>query len=239
MRVASVRARARRPCVLAAAVGRRRAARHGRLQLHRPQATTEHYDASDGCSGTVGDLDVRNAIVVTDDGHATANLVMTLVNSAATTIAVTPSSTRLADGDDQTSGRATVPALERGAPRHPARPAAARAERRRPRRPASSSPVYFQYGTETGDDARRPRARRRAARVLDPAADAGPSGSTDTDASRPRVDHAPSPEDGTPSATPTPAHDHDAGARHLSCGPGPSAWSGPCGQACAGQASKR
>ncbi len=45
------------------------------------QATTEHYDASDGVSLNVGDLDVRNALVVSDDG-VDGNLVMTVVNSS-------------------------------------------------------------------------------------------------------------------------------------------------------------
>jgi hypothetical protein len=44
------------------------------------QATTEHYDASDGVSLNVGDLDVRNALVVSDDG-VDGNLVMTVVNT--------------------------------------------------------------------------------------------------------------------------------------------------------------
>jgi len=44
------------------------------------QATTEHYDASDGVSANVGDLDLRNVLVVSDDG-ADGNLVMTVVNT--------------------------------------------------------------------------------------------------------------------------------------------------------------
>jgi hypothetical protein len=44
------------------------------------QATTEHYDASDGVSANVGDLDLRNVLVVSEDG-ADGNLVMTVVNT--------------------------------------------------------------------------------------------------------------------------------------------------------------
>lgn len=44
------------------------------------QATTEHYDASDGVSANVGDLDLRNILVVSDDGE-TGNLIMTVVNN--------------------------------------------------------------------------------------------------------------------------------------------------------------
>lgn len=44
------------------------------------QATTEHYDASDGVSADVGDLDLRNILVVSEDGDD-GNLVMTVVNT--------------------------------------------------------------------------------------------------------------------------------------------------------------
>ena len=47
-----------------------------------PQSTTRHYDASDGVSGNVGDVAVRNAMIVTGDG-TTGNLVVTLVNNGA------------------------------------------------------------------------------------------------------------------------------------------------------------
>jgi hypothetical protein len=46
------------------------------------QATTEHYDASDGVSADVGDLDLRNILVVSDDGES-GNLIMTIVNNGA------------------------------------------------------------------------------------------------------------------------------------------------------------
>ncbi|MDQ0893075.1 hypothetical protein [Agromyces ramosus] len=45
------------------------------------QATTEHYDPSDGVSVDVGDLDVRNALVVSEDG-VDGNLVLTVVNTS-------------------------------------------------------------------------------------------------------------------------------------------------------------
>ena len=44
------------------------------------QATTEHYTASDGVSVDVGDLDLRNVLVVSEDGEDGA-LVMTVVNN--------------------------------------------------------------------------------------------------------------------------------------------------------------
>lgn len=44
------------------------------------QATTEQYDASDGVSVSVGDLDLRNILVVSEDG-VDGNLVMTVINT--------------------------------------------------------------------------------------------------------------------------------------------------------------
>jgi hypothetical protein len=44
------------------------------------QATTERYDASDGVSASVGDLDLRNILVVSEDGED-GTLVMTVVNT--------------------------------------------------------------------------------------------------------------------------------------------------------------
>ncbi|WP_223691586.1 hypothetical protein [Leifsonia poae] len=47
-----------------------------------PQATTKHYDASDGVSGNVGQIDVRNAMIITNAKNGTVgNLVVTLVNN--------------------------------------------------------------------------------------------------------------------------------------------------------------
>lgn len=45
----------------------------------QPQATTKHYDASDGISLNVGSLGVRNAIVISDDGEL-ASLLVSVVN---------------------------------------------------------------------------------------------------------------------------------------------------------------
>lgn len=54
-----------------------------------PQATLIHYDASDGFSVTLGDIAVRNALIVSDNGEQ-GNLVLTAANSGsiATTLSV-------------------------------------------------------------------------------------------------------------------------------------------------------
>lgn len=44
-----------------------------------PQATTVHYDPSDGIGATVGDLQVRNALILTADG-TTGSLLINLDN---------------------------------------------------------------------------------------------------------------------------------------------------------------
>ena len=48
--------------------------------LIAPQATTEHYFASDGINVDVGSLAVRNAVIISDDGDL-GNLVFTVENT--------------------------------------------------------------------------------------------------------------------------------------------------------------
>ncbi len=48
--------------------------------LVSPQATLKQYDASDGVSGSVGDLKIRNAMVITDDGE-NGNLLVSVTNA--------------------------------------------------------------------------------------------------------------------------------------------------------------
>ncbi|WP_430647699.1 hypothetical protein [Agromyces sp. GXS1127] len=45
------------------------------------QATTEKYDASDGVSADVGALDVRNVLVVSEDGEE-GNLILSVTNTS-------------------------------------------------------------------------------------------------------------------------------------------------------------
>jgi hypothetical protein len=48
-----------------------------------PQTTTEHYDASDGFSTNVGSIELRNALVFTENGDD-ASLSVTLLNTSST-----------------------------------------------------------------------------------------------------------------------------------------------------------
>lgn len=116
--------------------------------LIAPQATTKHYDASDGVSGSVGTIDVRNAIIVTDaSGGTVGSLVVTLVNTGSTAqrVAVTagdkstePAYVTVDAG--QTKKVGTEPKSTSGnvffSPFSTL--------------PGSLFPVYFQYGDQTG-----------------------------------------------------------------------------------------
>jgi hypothetical protein len=64
------------------------------------QATTEKYDASDGVSADVGALDVRNVLVVSDDG-AEGNLVLSVTNTGSDDETL---SVQLVDAGDTHSG---------------------------------------------------------------------------------------------------------------------------------------
>jgi hypothetical protein len=112
--------------------------------LLAPQSTTKHYDASDGVSGNVGDLQVRNAIVLSKDGK-TGSLLVTVVNPSdsahslsvqytATTGKVTQQLT-LKPQSSTAIGATGGPAITLENIDAPL---------------GSLFPVYFQYGTETG-----------------------------------------------------------------------------------------
>lgn len=116
--------------------------------LIAPQATTKHYDASDGVSGSVGTVDVRNAILVTDaSGGTVGSLVVTLVNTGTSSqrVAVTggdksaePAYVTVDAG--QTKKLGTDPASTAGNVFFTPFTAL----------PGSLYPVYFQYGDQTG-----------------------------------------------------------------------------------------
>jgi hypothetical protein len=115
-----------------------------------PQATTKHYDASDGVSGSVGSVDVRNAMIITDAKDGTVgNLVVTLVNtgskservsisagdksSTAAHVTVSPGQVKQL-GQDPENGSSGSNVL---IPEFDAKP-------------GGLFPVYFQYGDQTG-----------------------------------------------------------------------------------------
>ena len=112
--------------------------------LMAPQATTIRYDASDGVSGDVGDIAVRNAILVSD-GADSANLVVTLVNQGDSSHIV---GVQYESDGEKVTEELTVEAnstLALGSEDEPAL-----ALRGIDAQPGSLFPVFVQYGNETG-----------------------------------------------------------------------------------------
>ena len=116
--------------------------------LLSPVATMEHYDASDGVSGSVGSVDVRNAIIVTDGvGGKAGNLVVTLVNndSQSHTVLITAGAK---------SGTPVEVTIEPGVTQLGNEPDSASSHNvfltPFDSLPGSLYPVYFQYGDKTG-----------------------------------------------------------------------------------------
>lgn len=116
--------------------------------LIAPQATTKHYDASDGVSGNVGSIDVRNAFIVTDGvGGKVGSLVVSLVNTDTKShrVAITSGSSGSAaeitvqPGEVKTVGSEPDKASSSNVFLTPFDAL-----------PGSLYPVYFQYGDETG-----------------------------------------------------------------------------------------
>jgi hypothetical protein len=111
------------------------------------QATTERYDPSDGVSANVGDLDLRNVLVISDDGDD-GNLIMTAVNNGdddveltveyggreAQTIDIEAGTTVTVGVDDIEGIDVLEPVLLEGIDADP----------------GSLLPVYFQYGSAEG-----------------------------------------------------------------------------------------
>lgn len=109
------------------------------------QATRLAYDPSDGIGAEVGDVQVRNALLVTEDGE-TAALVVALVNAGERRV-------QLAVSWDSESGRVeesiSVPAGETvslGAEEDTLTLEGVDAQ------PGSLFPIYFQYGDEEGQE---------------------------------------------------------------------------------------
>ncbi|TFD30705.1 DNA modification methylase [Cryobacterium cryoconiti] len=111
--------------------------------LFAPQSTTAKYDASDGVSGDVGDLAIRNAILLSEDGDV-ANLLVTVVNSSDSAQSL---NVQYDDGSDKVTQEVNVDAnssVTLGTEDAPTVTVTADLEL------GSLFPVFFQYGSETG-----------------------------------------------------------------------------------------
>ena len=112
--------------------------------LLAPQATTIQYDAGDGVSGNVGDVAIRNAILVSDDG-STANLVVTIVNKGDSAHNL---NVQYEAGSEKVTQSLTVAAnssVSLGTPDEPAMTLEGIDTQA-----GELFPVYMQYGNETG-----------------------------------------------------------------------------------------
>jgi hypothetical protein len=112
--------------------------------LFAPQATLLHYDPSDGVSGSVGDIDVRNALLISDDGTS-ANFIVTLINQG-------DSSRQINVQYESDSGKVTdqVTVEERSTVTLGAQDSPSVTLRDVDAQPGSLFPVFVQYGDETG-----------------------------------------------------------------------------------------
>lgn len=112
--------------------------------LFAPQATTNHYDASDGVSGNVGELAIRNAVVISDNGEL-GNLLVTVVNSGVTSQNLEiqfQSKGKKVSQEVEIPANSTIPIGDQGYPSVLLEDLDTI--------PGALLPVFFQYGEETG-----------------------------------------------------------------------------------------
>jgi len=109
-----------------------------------PQATLIQYNASDGVSGDVGDVHIRNGLLLSSDGEL-ANLIVSVVNPTDTLKSLLvqyESTTGKISQSVPVEAKTTVTLGTKGA--------ASVVLENIDSRPGSLFPVYFQYGEETG-----------------------------------------------------------------------------------------
>lgn len=112
--------------------------------LLAPQATTNRYEASDGVGGDVGDIAIRNAMLISNDGSS-ANLVVTVVNQGDSAHSL---NVQYVTGGDKVTQRLTVRANSTVTVGTPDAPAVTLENI--DTQPGSLFPVFIQYGNETG-----------------------------------------------------------------------------------------
>lgn len=117
-----------------------------------PQSTTIHYDPSDGVGGTVGEVAVRNAMIIANEDGSAGNLVVTLINEG-------DSSHSVEIGWGEGDGQSTSVVIDADSTFTFGAPAAGTEEDSEPQaitisplpvEPGAIADVFFQYGTETG-----------------------------------------------------------------------------------------
>ena len=112
--------------------------------LLAPQATTARYDAGDGVSGDVGDVAIRNAILLSNDG-STANLLVTVINQADSAHKL---NVQYSTGGEKVTQKVTISANSSVTIGTPDAPAVTLENI--DTSPGALFPVFLQYGDETG-----------------------------------------------------------------------------------------
>ncbi|GAB3125013.1 DNA modification methylase [Glaciibacter psychrotolerans] len=112
--------------------------------LFAPQATTNIYDASDGVSGNVGDLAIRNAVLISDNGEL-GNLLVTVVNSGKTEQTLT---VQFSAGGKKVTQQVDVPANSTTSFGDTGQPGIVLEGF--DAIPGALLPLFFQYGEQTG-----------------------------------------------------------------------------------------
>lgn len=109
--------------------------------LISPQSTTKEYDPSDGVSGRVGDLKLRNVVIITGDGED-GNMLVSVTNTGGA------HNLQIQFGDDSETVEAVIPKEST---------VSFGTEEEDPillegidTEPGALLPVFFQYGDETG-----------------------------------------------------------------------------------------
>jgi hypothetical protein len=113
--------------------------------LFAPQATTIHYDPSDGVGADVGEVDIRNVLLIADEDGTNANLIASLVNRGDESHRV---SVQYEGDGGKVTEEVTVPA--KGSITFGGGDGPTVTLREIEARPGSLFPVFFQYGNETG-----------------------------------------------------------------------------------------
>ena len=109
------------------------------------QANQKFYDPSDGVGATVGDVDVRNALLISEDGE-TANFVVSFINSSSKSVTLNVSwevgservdrRVSIDAGTSRSFGNSSEPIEFEGIDTAP----------------GDLFPVYFQYGSNEGEE---------------------------------------------------------------------------------------
>lgn len=115
-----------------------------------PQGTLANYDASDGVSATVGNLQVRNAFGITNDGKS-VNLVMVLVNTGDTEISATLQY-GFGAGKPGTGSSASIPVPAHGVISFGNGTTPQLVLPNTSSKPGTLLPLFVQYGQESGKE---------------------------------------------------------------------------------------